>query len=72
MARLDGRRPYSRGRKKKGERHTHETETYTGEVKTGNYVVARNKNMPDQNIIFTDKKELKDFINMLTELKNKL
>jgi len=68
-----GRRPnYSKRNRKEGERFTHETDTYKGEVKTGNYVVVKNKNTPDNNLIFTEKKRLKEFIGMLNDLKSKL
>jgi len=69
MARRNRRR---RHKPKKGKRFTTETSTYDGEVKTGIYVMVKNKNTPHNNLIFTEKDKLGEFIRMLKRLREKL
>lgn len=72
MGRRRGRPNYSRRNRNKGERFTHETDTYKGEVKSGAHVVVRDKNNPSNNLIFTQKSKLDEFIGMLKDLRKKL
>lgn len=58
--------------KKTGERYTHETDTYKAQVKTGAHVVVRDKHTPHNNLIFTERSKLQEFIDMLNKLKQKL
>lgn len=72
MARRGQRPSFRKNNDDEGTRYTHETDTYEGEVKVGQYLVVKNKNTPDNNLIFTDKDRLDEFIKMLNELRRKL